>query len=170
MSRQVESLSCCFSDCCHLPLKSTNNFGGNRGGLEQGLHHESMLLMVINDENVPVYLSVCGFLPYFYSMLHLIKILAREQRKKKKNKPFQSRVKLLLNRMQIQPYCSQTAMCSLSVTGPKARAEVLSPQHHEALWQQTCEGNTVPPIQAQLPVAELTGKVPAGNNMRDNNL
>lgn len=50
--------------------------------------------------------------------------------------------------------------------GPQARAEVLSLQHHEALWLQTCEGDTVPMIQAQLPVAEPTGEVPAGNNMR----
>lgn len=72
--------------------------------------------------------------------------------------------------MQIQCYCSQIAMCSFYVIGPMARAEVLSLQHHEALWQQTCEGNTVPLIQAQLPMAELTEEVPAGDNMRANNL
>lgn len=53
--------------------------------------------------------------------------------KRKKNKPFQSHVELLLNQMQIQLYCSQIAMCSLSAMGPEARGEVLSLQHHEAL-------------------------------------
>lgn len=72
--------------------------------------------------------------------------------------------------MQIQSYCSQIAMCSLSLRGPEARAEVLSLQHREALWQQTYEGNTIPPIRAQPPAAELAGLVPDGTVTHIGNL
>lgn len=107
---------------------------------------------------------------YFYSMFHLTKSPASEQmKKKKKNKPFQSHVKLLLNQMQIQLYCSQM-LCAAFLRWVLRQGEKCYLYSTMKLYDSEPVRETLPLIQAQPPVAELTGEVPAGDNMTASNL